>query len=39
MPYGYYTSYSYRGLVNGRWMEFVSEEEYIDYLKENGYEI
>lgn len=33
MPYGYYTSYGYRGLVNGDWMEFVSEKEYLDYIK------
>lgn len=32
---GYYDSeYSYRGLVNGRWMQFSSEEDYFDYIKE-----
>ena len=35
MPYGYYTQSGYRGLLpNGRWMLFVSDEEYIEYLEE-----
>jgi hypothetical protein len=34
-PYGYYTPYGYRGIVNNRWMLFVSEEEYLDYIKED----
>ena len=32
-PYGYYTPYGYKGLVDSIWMEFVSEEEYLDYIK------
>ena len=35
MPYGYYGPYAYHGMVNGKWMQFASESEYIDYLKEN----
>ena len=33
MPYGYWTPSGYWGLVNGRWMEFVSEDEYIEYIE------
>lgn len=29
---GYYTSYGYRGYVDGRYMLFVSESEYLDYI-------
>lgn len=31
---GYYTSYGYMGLVAGRWILFVSETEYYDYILE-----
>lgn len=31
---GYYTSYGYMGLVTGRWILFVSETEYYDYILE-----
>ena len=30
---GYWTGTAYMGLVGGRYMQFVSEEEYIDYMK------
>lgn len=33
MNYGFYASYSYWGLINGKWMEFASEEEYMKYIK------
>ena len=33
MRYGYYISYGYRGLVNGRWMVFATENEYDEYLE------
>ena len=36
--YGYYTKYGFRGRVNGRWMEFASEEEYYEYLEEHYHE-
>ena len=29
---GYFTQYGYRGCVNGVWMLFTSEEEYLDCL-------
>lgn len=29
---GYYTSYGYMGLVNGRYRLFATESEYIDYM-------
>ena len=32
--YGYYTSSGYMGLVGSRWMLFVSEAEYRDYISE-----
>lgn len=33
--YGYLTSYGYRGrLPDGSWMDFPTEEEYIEYLHE-----
>ena len=28
----YYTNYSFVALVNGKRMEFVSEDEYIEYI-------
>lgn len=34
---GYYTGYSYRGFVNGKYMQFASEEEYFEYLWELKY--
>lgn len=33
-PYGYYTSYGYNGLVNGKYMLFSTENEYIEYITE-----
>jgi len=30
----YYTGYSFVALVNGKRMEFVSEEEYLEYISE-----
>lgn len=35
MEYGYYTPYGYKGLINGEWILFVSDEEYYEYYKEN----
>ncbi len=32
---GYYTTYGYVGLVAGQWMEFATEQEYYEYVKEN----
>lgn len=32
MPKGYQTSYGYMGLVNGKYMLFCTESEYIDYI-------
>lgn len=32
---GYYISYGYKGYVNGRWMLFATEDEYIEYIKED----
>lgn len=32
---GYSTDSGYRGLVRGVWMEFETETEYINYVKEN----
>ena len=29
---GYYTAYGYMGLVNGSYMLFTTEAEYIDYI-------
>lgn len=29
-----YTDYSFIGIVNGKPMEFVSEEEYLEYIDE-----
>lgn len=31
---GYWTSYSYMGYVDGSYREFVSEEEYYNYISE-----
>lgn len=33
MPKGYYVSNGYMGYVNGKYMLFATEEEYLDYLK------
>lgn len=30
---GYYTKYGYKGLVDGRYIEFSTVDEYYDYLK------
>lgn len=30
---GYYTSYGYMGLVNGEYMLFATDSEYLEYLK------
>lgn len=30
---GYYTSYGYMGLVNGKYMLFTTDSEYLEYLK------
>ena len=32
--YGYSIPSGYKGLVNGRWMLFATENEYYEYLKE-----
>lgn len=32
-PYGYVVSNGYKGLVEGKWFLFATEEEYLDYLK------
>lgn len=32
---GYNTSNGYMGYINGRYMLFVSEEEYLEYLRDN----
>ena len=29
---GYYTAYGYMGLVNGKYILFATEAEYIDYI-------
>ena len=31
---GYYTSYGYMGLVNGNYILFATEEEYLEYVYE-----
>ena len=31
---GYNNSYGYMGLVNGRYMLFASEEDYLEYMSE-----
>ena len=31
----YYTEYSFVALVDGKRMEFVSEEEYLEYISDN----
>lgn len=31
---GYYTGYSYMGWVGDRYVEFVSEEEYLEYIQD-----
>lgn len=33
MPYGYFTSFGYRGLVSGVWMLFASEDDYLEYIQ------
>lgn len=37
--YGYHSSYGFVGNVQGKWMCFVNENEYIEYLNGNGDEI
>lgn len=32
---GYFTPYGYMGFVDGHWMLFASESDYIEYIKEN----
>lgn len=32
--YGYYISYGYKGLVDGRWMLFATQDEYYEYMEE-----
>ena len=32
---GYYTEEGYLGYVDGEWMLFATEEDYIEYIKEN----
>ena len=32
--YGYYTDYGYMGFVDNKWILFVSEREYYEYLIE-----
>lgn len=34
MPYGYYISSGYKGLVNGNWMLFATIDEYFEYLND-----
>lgn len=34
MGYGYLTPFGFKGLVDGRWMLFVTESEYHEYLNE-----
>ena len=31
---GYWTGYSYMGWVGDRYMEFVSEQEYLEYIQD-----
>ncbi len=31
---GYHTDNGYKGLVNGRWMLFPTEAEYVEYMEE-----
>lgn len=31
---GYFTSYGYMGLINGQWMLFASESDYLEYFDE-----
>lgn len=33
--YGYLTQSGYKGLVDGRWMLFCTEDEYKEYIKES----
>lgn len=33
--YGYFTSYGYMGLVDGRWMLFATDAEYVEYCEDN----
>ena len=33
--YGYHVPYGYKGFVAGKYMLFATEEDYLDYLKDN----
>lgn len=33
-PYGYWTSYGYKGLTSIGWIYFANESDYEEYLKE-----
>ena len=35
---GYFTSSGFRGFVNGEWMLFASESDYIEYIEEGSYD-
>lgn len=35
MPKGYYTDYGYIGIVNGEYMLFATECEYIEYITDD----
>lgn len=35
MPEGFYVENGYIGLVDGEWTLFATEEDYIEYLKED----
>lgn len=34
--YGYLVPYGYKGLINGKWMLFSTENEYAEYYEENS---
>ena len=34
--YGYPIPSGYKGLVNRQWMLFATEDEYVEYMKENA---
>lgn len=34
MPKGYPTSYGYKGYVRDRWMVFATQQEYLEYIRE-----
>lgn len=34
--WGYHVSYGYKGFVDGRWILFATEDEYIEYFNENN---